>query len=187
VRRLLRVAFCAALAASPAVALAQDGETVGLLRQLSYSASAGAMIPAGEEGQGLDPGPHMGGSIFYESGSGLSLGGELLWNRSTDPLRTNVLVLGALARISPRDYTAAYMRLGLGAYHVGYSVESPQLVEPGSTLRPGGSFGAGFEAIHTGKLAIGASLVYHGILLNSSDALSFVTAAVELTWRPYSF
>lgn len=186
-KRRAALLICAALAAVPLAARAADDEMTGGLRQLSYSVSAGAMVPAGQEGEGLDPGPHLGVMIHHESGSGLSLGGEMQWNRSTDPLRTGIFALGAIARISPRDYTAAFMRLGAGAYFVGYSPEAAGTVKPESLIRPGGSFGAGFEAIQMGKFSIGASAVYHGILLESSDALSFLTMSVDLTWRPYSF
>lgn len=186
-KRRAVLALCVVLAAIPAGARAADDEGLGVLHQLTYSLNAGAMLPAGQEGEGLDPGGHAGGSIHYESGSGLSLGGELQWNRSSDPLRTKIYALSAMARISPRDYTALFMRLGFGAYYVRYDPRSSQLPKPDERLRPGGSFGVGFELVRWGKVVIGGSGVYHGILLDPSDALSYLTATVDLTWRPFSF
>jgi hypothetical protein len=187
VRRFLLPALIALALAAPNTARAQDDERYGLLQQLAYTIAVGGLLPAGQEGEGLDPGFHARAVILRESGSGLSLGGGLEWSRSRDPLQTNFITLGAIAHISPQDYTGAYLRLGLGAYALSYDPKDAGIARPESIVRPGGSFGAGLQAFQTSRFGFGGSAVYHGIMLQRSDALSYLTVSLDLTWRPYSF
>jgi hypothetical protein len=187
VRRLALPVLLAAMLLAPAAARAQEDEHYGLLQQMAYTLSLGGLVPAGQEGEGLDPGFHARAIALHESGSGLSLGGGLEWSKSRDPLQTSFFTIGALAHISPQDYTGAYLRLGAGAYVVSYSPKDAGVAKPATTVRPGGSFGAGLQAFQTSKFGFGGSVVYHGVILHRSDALSYLTISLDLTWRPYSF
>jgi hypothetical protein len=180
--------FAAALLVSlglvlPAVSRAQDAPP--MFSHAVFVATGGVLIPAGEEGEELDFGPHAGLCLLYEASNGLVTGLEGTYSRSNDAFRTSITSLGFNARLSPApEYHTAFLQLGVGAYRVSYDPSDPNLVAPESKFHPGGSFGFGFEFFRWGKFALGANGTYHGIVISRSDALAFIAAGATLTWRP---
>lgn len=182
-----RTAVAALLAAlwlvAPAASRAQDAPP--MFSHAVIVASGGLLLPAGEEGEELDIGPHAGLCLLYEASNGLVVGLEGIYSHSNDPLRTSITSLGLNGRLSPApEYHTAFLQLGAGAYRVAYDPSDPNLIAPESKLRPGGSFGFGFEFFRWGKFSLGATGTYHGIVISRSDALAFITAGATLTWRP---
>jgi len=184
---LFVLAILLALAAPRAAAADEKESSVSTLGLISYTVSGGGIVPAGSEGEGLDAGPSAGVSAHYETGTGVVLGVEANYLRSSDDLHTRIIEFGLTGRISPPDYSAAFIQLGLGGYALAYDPDSPLRRNPGRQLRAGGSFGVGFEVVQLSRLAIGASAAYHGIVMSHSDALSYLAVTIDLTYRPYSF
>jgi hypothetical protein len=171
------------LATLPVASRAQD--TPAMFSHAVIVGSGGALLPAGEEGEELDLGPHAGLLLLYETSYGLVIGLEGNYSRSDDPLRTSIALVGVNGRLSPApEYHTAFLQLGVGAYRVTYDPSDPNLVAPESKFHPGGSFGFGFEFFQWGKFSLGATGAYHGIIINRSDALAFIAAGATLTWRP---
>jgi opacity protein-like surface antigen len=190
VRPILTLALVTLLATSGnahARSKNDDDAGTGFLSNLSYSLALGMFFPGGDEGAELDPGGDARAAIHWEMTPGLVMGPEIGAVQSTDDLNIRIVHLGIHARIYPEpDYPNIYVHLGAAAYNVSYNpdVRTPQT--PASHTRPGGSFGAGFEFNPYSKLSIGIEGIYHGIALSQSDALSYITATVTLTLRPYA-
>ena len=166
------------MASRPSPAAAQ-GE--GFLSSTAFILSGGGLIPQGIE---LDPGTHLGLAAVYETSFGISVGPEGTMSRSNDPLRIRITSLGLQARISPQpDYHVGFLMVGMGVYSVTYH-PGPGVVAPESKVRPGGSFGVGFEFFRWGNVSLGGSGTYHGLIINRGDKVAFVAASATLTWRP---
>jgi hypothetical protein len=184
---LLALLLLMACAVPCAAARHDEAESVGPLSLLNYTVSGGGIIPAGTAGEGIDSGPHANAAIHYDSGSGFMFGGEVGYTRSKDDLRTRIVEFGVTARISPADYNAAYVQLGLGGYALGYRPRTPLVPNPGDMVRPGGSFGVGFELVRIPRMAFGVSGTYHRVAITSHDARAFVALKLDVTFRPYEF
>ena len=187
-RRLALLAFAASALLAPAgPAAARDEESVSPLRLLNYTVSGGGVVPVGTAGEGIESGPHGSAAIHYDSGSGFMLGAEVGFTRSNDNLRTRIVAFGLSARISPADFNAAYIKLGVGGYSLGYEPRSASTPSPGSLVRPGGSFGVGFELVHLPRVSFGLSGTYHRIAIATHDARAFVALTLDVIYRPYEF
>jgi hypothetical protein len=150
----------------------------------SYTLQAGPMFPAGQEGAGLDPGPHLGGILGYEVNPAFILGADLSLVRSQDDLRTHIAALGARGRLSPSpDFTHVYVVGGIAAHGIFYNPSDSQS-EPPSRLRFGGSFGFGADVVTHEKMAFGLEALYHGIIMDAGDALSYITVGLYASFRP---
>ena len=150
----------------------------------SYTFQAGPMFPAGQEGAGLDPGPQVGGILGYEINPAFIIGADLSLVRSQDDLHTRIAALGVRGRLSPsRDFTHLYVLGGLGAHGIYYNAPGTQS-EPPSKLRFGGSFGLGADLVTQEKWAFGIEALYHGIIIDAGDALSYISFGLYASFRP---
>jgi hypothetical protein len=150
-----------------------------------FTVETGAMLPSGEQGSGLDRGFQGVGTLGYEVAPALVLGGDLGYVSSPDDFRTRILLLGAHGRMSPNpDLAALYVQGGAGLYHIAYHRETAGLSPPPNKIRPGLSFGIGYDVATVSKLSIGVSAMYHGIVVARSDALSYVSLGAYLSLRP---
>ena len=149
----------------------------------SLTFQAGAMFPAGDEGSGLERGPQFVGSLGYEMGSSFTLLGEVGLVESRDDARTRVVMTSLNARLFPSlDMRQFYVDIGGGIYHIAYQRQTPVALP--SKIRPGLSFGVGYDAFEIDNLTIGIVGSYHGIVVARSDALAYLTLGVYGSLRP---
>jgi hypothetical protein len=186
-KRLWVLGALLALAIPCAAHAGDDDDSVGPLGLLNYTVSGGGIIPVASAGGGIESGPTGNAAIHYDPGSGFLIGAEGGYTRSRDDLGTGFASFGLTARISPPDYNAAYIRIGVGGYAVSYDPKSAAAVAPGGTVRPGGSFGVGFEMARIPRFALGVSGTYHRIAMTVHDARAYVALTLDLTFRPYEF
>ena len=181
----LGLALFAAACLAPVAAHAQNVGGESLLSRLNYGVQGGLMVPEGPQGVSLASGPFASINVHGESALGMQLGFEASYIASDDALRTRFAGLSALARLSPvpEDYRA-FVQLSGGFYHVTYDPKVSTVAKPGSTTRPGGSFGIGFDAIEASNFSIGGVITYHGVVLGRSQARSFLIAALNVTFKP---
>jgi len=90
------------------------------------------------------------------------------------------------------DDGALYFMIGgrktaAGLYRVTYSPKLAGTTAPKSTTRPGGSFGLGLDLFQSNRIVVGGLLTYHGVVLASSSARSYVIAALNVTLRPSDY
>jgi hypothetical protein len=164
-----------------------DDAGTGFLSNLTYSIALGAFFPGGGNGAELNIGGDGSAAIHWEMTPGLVMGLDSGAAQSTDDLNIRVIHYGIHARIYPEpDYPNIYVHLGGAAYSVTYHPDVPSPQTPAAKTRPGGSFGAGFEFNPYSKLSVGIETIYHGIALSQNDALSYITATVTFTFRPYA-
>ncbi len=165
-----------------------DEHGLALPMRLHYLALGGIMAPVGPQGRPLSRGPYAGVAVLGESAIGMQLGGEASFVASGDVLRTHFTSLGVIARMSPTpDDYRVYVQLGVGLYEVTYSPKVAGVSAPGTTVRPGGSFGIGLEVFQTTHVSVGGLLCYHGVVLASRTARSYMIAGLSLTLRPSDY
>ena len=188
-RRALSAIVAALIVAALApAARAQDEGSLGLLLRLHYGVLGGIMVPVGPQGRDLSRGPYGSVSVVGESSLGMQLGAEVAYAASNDYLRTHFTSLGVIARLSPvPDDYRVYVQLGAALYRVSYSPKLASIASPGSTTRPGGSFGIGLDAIQAGRMAIGGLVTYQGVVIGRSTARSYLSLALNVTYRPSDY
>ncbi len=178
-------AVWATVAIAPIHAYAQDEGGAGFLSGLRYCAGAGIMSGAGPQGRNLWRGPYFAFNVHGESALGMVIGLEGAYAASDDILRTRFTSIGGFARLSPmsEDYRA-YVQLGAVLSHVTYDPKAPELKSPGTTTRPGGSFGVGYDVIELSNLAIGGIVTFNGVVFKSNSAQSYLVVALNVTFKP---
>ena len=182
------VALIAALALVPAAARAQDEDLAGRFSHLHYEMAGGLMAGVGPQGVTLRRGPFGSFNVHGESALGMEVGVEAAYAGSADIFHTHFSSLGAIARLSPvpEDYRA-YVQLGAAAYHISYHSDTAGLTAPGSTTRPGGSFGLGLELIDTSNFSLGGLVTYNGVVINGNTARSYLVGALTVTFKPSAY
>ena len=112
----------------------------------SYRTGAG-ILPAEREGEPrLEMGPHVLGAIDFEMNRAFYMGTDVSYGVSGDELGTRIASLGVHARIKPAyEFTTFYVIASLGAYRAYYDHDRPDLPAPSDRLRPGASFGFGYD------------------------------------------
>jgi hypothetical protein len=152
---------------------------------LWFTLQGGLMFPAGEEGSGLRRGPEGVGSIGYQVGETFHLAGELGLISSSDVFRTRVAWAGLSGRLNPhRDMHALYVQGGAAIYHTSYHEAALSAFAPPSKIRPGLSFGIGYDTAEWERITVGVIGMYHGIVIARGDALSYLTLGVYASLRP---
>jgi hypothetical protein len=185
---LTGIAWTLALACIPAGARAASPSVYDDERRplpFWFTLEGGAMFPAGEEGSGLRRGPHGAGSIGYHVGESFLISGDLGLLGSTDVFRTRVVWAGLSGRINPnRDMRSVYVQGGAALYRTSYHETSLIAFAPPAKIRPGLSFGVGFDVGELERLTFGVRGMYHGIVIARGDALSFLTLGAYASLRP---
>ncbi len=181
--RAAALVLLAACACAPGAARAASLRTT--LARLQYTAAGGIMGGVLPQGTSLQHGPYASFNVHGESALGLQLGLEATYAASDDILRTHFLSAGGIARLSPmpEDYRA-YVQLGMAAYHVTYDPKEPGLETPGTTTRPGGSFGIGYEVVDSNNLSVGGIVSFTGVVLGRNSARTYMTVALTVTLKP---
>ena len=150
-----------------------------------FTLEAGGMFPSGQQGAGLETGSQFVGTVGYELSSTFVLGGDLGYVASTDLLRTRIVLLGAHVRMNPSaDLPTVYVQGGGGLYHVSPHPRNPDPSAPPIKVRPGLTFGVGYDIASFSKLTVGVVGTYHGIVIARSDALSYLGVGAYLSLRP---
>jgi hypothetical protein len=181
--RIAALVLATAVAFAAGVARA-DGP-LGFVSGLQYGVAGGQMIPEGPQGVSLARGPSVSVSVLGESALGMQLGAAVAYAASDDILRTKFTSLSGVARLSPLpDDYRAFVQLSAGLYHVTYDPKVSTLASPGSTTRPGGGFGLGWDVIDTSNFGLGAIVTYQGVILGRTEARSYLVAALSVTFKP---
>lgn len=190
-RRALRIAFgMIALAWIAALAVPFAGADDEFRHPTPFwlTLQGGGMFPAGKVGFGLERGGQAVGSLGYQLNDGFVLSGDLGLVSSGDDAGTRIVLLGLNGRLNPnRDLRALYVQGGGGFYDIRYHARVSGLVPPPNKVRPGLSFGVGYEFSEYSRLTFGVLGMYHGILLARSDALAYVTLGLYASLRPSLF
>ena len=150
-----------------------------------FTVQSGGMFPAGDEGSGLQTGAQVVASIGYEYSTSFTAAAEAGFTASTDPFRTHVVWAGLNGRLNPNpDLRALYVQGGAALYDISYHRASLSRLEPPSKVRPGLSFGIGWDAGEFSGLTLGVLGSYHGIVVARGDALSYLTLGLYASLRP---
>jgi hypothetical protein len=145
----------------------------------------GMMFPAGDEGSELKRGGQLLGSLGYQLNPGFVLEGDLGFASSGDIGRTRIVMIGLHGRLNPNQYLRPlYVVGGAAFYDVTYHPNLPGIVPPPDKIRPGMSFGIGYDLLERSRLSFGIVGAYHGIVIARSDALSYVTLGLYASLRP---
>ena len=184
-RAIAGLALFAVMVLAPATTRAQEDGAHGMFSRLHYSAEGGIMSGVGPQGRPLGRGTSFAFNVHGESTIGMELGLEATYAASNDILNTKFASLGGIARLSPtpEDYRA-YVQLGASLYRVTFSPDVQGLVVPKNTIRPGGSFGVGFEITDRTNYSLGGLITYTGVVLAQSAARSYLVAGLTLTFKP---
>jgi len=181
--RLLAPLLAAALAllgAAPAWA--------GLFSEMHYGVTGGVQVPFSRQGRDLKRGSDFGAEIYKDTNLGVQLGIDGSYTTSDDPLQTRLTHVGGIMRLSPspEDYRL-YVQLGIAGYYVDFTASAPPTPKPESELRPGGSFAVGFKAAEWGNVSLGASGVFHGVVLQRHHALTYLAFLLHLDYQRLAF
>lgn len=183
--RLAALLAGASLLLGSATAGAQDSDDSSSLSRWSYYVLGGLLLPAGDEGNELERGAHVVAGLDYEVSNTLQLGLDFGFSQSEDPLRTRIFMTAGHVRLAPApEFETFYMQGGPGLYLVGYDPRTPGLTAPAAKFRPGLNFGVGFEFLRRSRFVFGGQLVYHGIVIARSDALSYLGAGITVALKP---
>ena len=176
------------LLAIPATARADDDGSQNFLTRLHYSLAGGLMDGVGTQGAALRRGPFGSVNVHGESATGMQLGVEAAYAASEDDYRTHYLSLGGIARLSPtpEDYRV-FVQVGAAVYHVTFNPVLSLGGVPQNATRPGGSFGIGFDVYQGNRVMIGGIALYNNVVLSRTAARSYLTAAVNITFKPASY
>lgn len=187
-RFLLAVlAFVALGSSGVATARAQDPE-VRRVMPFWYTLQAGLMFPAGDEGRELRRGTLLVGSIGYELNQGFVAEGDLGLFSSPDIAKTRIVMLGLHGRLNPNIHLRElYVVGGAAFYDVSYHPRLAGVVPPPDKIRPGLSFGVGYDLVTRSRMTFGVVGMYHGIVIARSDALAYVTLGIYGSLRPALF
>lgn len=148
----------------------------------------GGMFPSGEEGSGLRRGAQGSGSVAWELSRNFVLSGDLAVFSSGDAFRTRLVMAGLSGRLLPHpDLPTLYVQGGAGLYDIAYRPLGADVVPPPAKIRPGLSFGVGFDAFERPPFTLGVLGSYHGVVIARSDALAFLTLGVYASIRPASW
>ena len=175
---LLGTLFCASAAFA-------DGES--RLQPIGATLQGGAMLPSGAQGAGLDRGFQLVGTLAYDMDPAFKLEGDLGYISSPDPFHTRIFMIGANGRMNPNaDWEELYVRAGAGLYRISHGRDIPGSTPPRNRIRPGLSFGVGYDVATASRLTVGFAGTYHGIIVAWSDALSYISLSAYLSLRPKS-
>jgi hypothetical protein len=178
------VALAALVIGAAAPARAADPEFRHSL-PIWLTLQGGMMFPAGDEGSELKHGGQLLGSLGYQMNPGFVVEGDLGLVTSGDVGRTRIFMMGLHGRLNPNMYLRTlYVVGGAGFYDVTYHPSVPGVIRPPNKIRPGMSFGIGYDWIERSRLTFGVVGAYHGIVIARSDALAYVTLGVYASLRP---
>src|SRR4029079_563297 len=119
---------------------------------------------------------------------GMQLGIDGRYTTSDDPVQTRLTHVRGGLRLSPwpAGYTL-YVQLRGAEYFVDFTASAPPTPKPESELRPGGSFAVGFKAAEWGSVSLGASGAFHGVVLQSHHALTYLASLLHLDYQSLAF
>jgi hypothetical protein len=155
----------------------------------SYRTEAGILLPSAKASPRLEMGPHVLGAIDFEMNRAFYMGTDVSYGVSGDELGTRIASLGVHARISPAyEFTTFYVIASLGAYRAYYDHDRPDLPAPSDRLRPGASFGFGYDLGSFSKFTVTSTAAFQGLFTRGNAgrniALEYFTARLGLWYRP---
>jgi hypothetical protein len=116
--------------------------------------------------------------------AGFVAAGDIGLVSSPDRTRTRIVLLGLHGRLNPNsDLRALYVQGGAAFYDITYHGSSA-IEAPPDKIRPGLSFGVGYDFGEYSSVTFGVLGMYHGIVIARSDALAYLTLGVYLSLRP---